>query len=378
MPLNRRPSARWTVDAIHRDGALTVTGRRGQVRLPAEYVAEYVELAYAQTSHASQGRTVDHSFLVLDGPTNAAGIYVPMTRGRETNEAFVTLRGEETPVDVVSEALTRTWIDRPAIAVRAELPRPSDDQRRQDEPARPLPARELRRCLDRVGELNTEIQRIGFERRREVDAAAAALADKQRAEGELKWLLAQLANAERKIAELDRPLHRLRHRDELNRARELAERLPAETKEQRREIDALSRHARSLSDPGRLVERLRNGKESQMSNELAELKHDLADDALVRGAAGDLDQIVAGHVGPMPADPSGRELWLEAAGRLAQHRQGFDVTSTDPLGDRRRVFDDCGYAASRHAAEEALKRLDRVLGMALAVERPRLSRGLSL
>ncbi len=98
----------------------------------APYVAEHVELAYAQTCHASQGRTVDRSFLYLDAPTGAAGIYVPMTRGRESNEAFVVIRGEETPSDVVAEALTRTRIDRLAVAVRAELrsARSTHDERR--------------------------------------------------------------------------------------------------------------------------------------------------------------------------------------------------------------------------------------------------------
>ncbi len=56
---------RWTIEAIHRDGSTTVEGRMGRVRLPAAYVTQHVELAYAQTSHASQGRTVDRSFLYL-------------------------------------------------------------------------------------------------------------------------------------------------------------------------------------------------------------------------------------------------------------------------------------------------------------------------
>ncbi len=82
---------RWTVAAVHRDGSLTVDGSTGRVTLPAEYVAADVELAYAETSHATQGRTVDRSFLYLDGPTGTAGIYVPLTRGRTSNEAFVVL-----------------------------------------------------------------------------------------------------------------------------------------------------------------------------------------------------------------------------------------------------------------------------------------------
>jgi ATP-dependent exoDNAse (exonuclease V) alpha subunit len=42
----------WTVAAIHSDRSVTVTGRTGNIRLPAVYVAEYVQLGYAQTSHA--------------------------------------------------------------------------------------------------------------------------------------------------------------------------------------------------------------------------------------------------------------------------------------------------------------------------------------
>lgn len=45
---------RWTVETVHRDGGLSVAGKTGSVRLPAEYVAEHVELAYAETSHANQ------------------------------------------------------------------------------------------------------------------------------------------------------------------------------------------------------------------------------------------------------------------------------------------------------------------------------------
>lgn len=43
-----------------------------------------------------------------------------MTRERDTNEAFVVLTDDQTPADVVSAAVARTWIDRPAIAHRVE------------------------------------------------------------------------------------------------------------------------------------------------------------------------------------------------------------------------------------------------------------------
>ena len=98
---------------------MTGPTRRGP---PAgDNVSRHVELAYAETSHANEGRTVDRSYLLFEGATNTAGIYVPMTRGRLSNEAFAGVHGEQTPGEVVAESLARNWIDRPAIQRRAEL-----------------------------------------------------------------------------------------------------------------------------------------------------------------------------------------------------------------------------------------------------------------
>ena len=70
----------WDVLGVQPGGELTVAERSGTVRLPASYVAEHVELAYAHTSHATRGRTVDRSFLLLDGPTDAQGNASPRCR----------------------------------------------------------------------------------------------------------------------------------------------------------------------------------------------------------------------------------------------------------------------------------------------------------
>ena len=54
-------------------------------------------------------------------PTDVRNIYVPMTRGTETNEAFLVTTGEQTVLDVFIQSLTTDWIDQPAIARQAEL-----------------------------------------------------------------------------------------------------------------------------------------------------------------------------------------------------------------------------------------------------------------
>ena len=111
----------WTITKIHRDGGITITGRTGTIRLPADYVTDDLELGYAQTSHASQGRTVDTALLLVDTPTDSRGIYTPMTRGREANHAYVVTGDDQTALDVLTQMMARDWIDQPALARRLQL-----------------------------------------------------------------------------------------------------------------------------------------------------------------------------------------------------------------------------------------------------------------
>ena len=81
----------WTV--IHRwpDGSLTAQNHTGDtVTLPGTYVEESVELAYATTAHRAQGATVDTAHLLVTDHLTRALMYVGMTRGRDTNNAYVT------------------------------------------------------------------------------------------------------------------------------------------------------------------------------------------------------------------------------------------------------------------------------------------------
>ncbi|HUP15630.1 MAG TPA: MobF family relaxase [Acidimicrobiia bacterium] len=127
----------WTITDIYRDRSVTVTGSIGSIRLPAEYVSSDVELGYAQTSHASQGRTVDISLLLVDSPTDSRGVYTPMTRGREANHAYVITKDNQTALDVLGEAISRDWIDHPALARRHQL-----DPHRARQPVREGPGAE--------------------------------------------------------------------------------------------------------------------------------------------------------------------------------------------------------------------------------------------
>jgi ATP-dependent exoDNAse (exonuclease V) alpha subunit len=93
----------WTVAGVGDDGSLLVTGRAGQRELPADYVNEHVELAFATTVYGAQGDTVDSAHLVIGEATGAAAAYVGLTRGRYNNVAHFV-------AESVDDA-RRQWID---------------------------------------------------------------------------------------------------------------------------------------------------------------------------------------------------------------------------------------------------------------------------
>ena len=152
----------WTITDIHKDGAITVTGSTGSIRLPADYVTEHLELGYAQTSHASQGRTVDTALLLVDSPTDSRGIYTPMTRGREANHAFVVTDDHQAALDVLGQAISRDWIDQPAIGRIHELD-PHQARRLIDEGPDPEPEVD-----ERMKQIHQALER-GRARRRELE-----------------------------------------------------------------------------------------------------------------------------------------------------------------------------------------------------------------
>jgi conjugative relaxase-like TrwC/TraI family protein len=83
----------WRVEQVLPDGSLVAgsLSRRGRVTLPAAYVRNHTELAYATTGHGAQGRTVDVGRTLVTARSALAGLYVAMTRGADANHAYVTL-----------------------------------------------------------------------------------------------------------------------------------------------------------------------------------------------------------------------------------------------------------------------------------------------
>jgi conjugative relaxase-like TrwC/TraI family protein len=86
---------RWRITDIRRDGSVVVSRLDGRRRcravLSLDYVREHLDLGYAVTAHRAQGVTVDTSHVVVTASSTRENLYVSMSRGRDSNIAYVAL-----------------------------------------------------------------------------------------------------------------------------------------------------------------------------------------------------------------------------------------------------------------------------------------------
>lgn len=81
----------WTVQGVGSDGTVWAVENssppkhRRSVALPSSYVGEHVHLGYAATAYGVQGVTTTTSHTQLSEALDASGVYVGMTRGRDSN-----------------------------------------------------------------------------------------------------------------------------------------------------------------------------------------------------------------------------------------------------------------------------------------------------
>jgi hypothetical protein len=364
---------RWELDAVHPGGGLTVSGKTGTVRLPADYVAEHVELAYAQTSHASQGRTVDRSFLLLDGPADTRGVYVPMTRGRRANEAFVVLEGEQTALDVLAQALARDWIDEPAVARRAELQRNTSQSRGRSH-GRLLEPAELRGLLERRHTITEALSTA--ESRASRYAGQVARATKRHAElvERLAAATAVRDEAMQVVDDHDHPLQRRFHRSELGQAHASLRQARLDIERQSTQLADLDRRLSELRSALRQAEQaLRN--RPALDREAHSIDRELQRDLTTRRAAiaADPPERFADWLGPRPNRGSA-DLWDDAAAHIDQHRSAFGITNDrNALGSSIRAWEESALVDSQRGVTNACDRLARNIGKV-----PVLERGLEL
>ncbi|MCQ8194683.1 MobF family relaxase [Streptomyces rugosispiralis] len=120
------------VTGISDNGALMVQLEDGaRMHLPAAYVKEHVELAYAATVHGAQGRTVGVCHSLVDETTSREALYVMLTRGEAGNFGYVIthrddIKQEDIPdyLATLNSALQRSSLEKTATrTIEGELER---------------------------------------------------------------------------------------------------------------------------------------------------------------------------------------------------------------------------------------------------------------
>jgi hypothetical protein len=93
-----RNGNRWRVAAIDATANRLAAERlddRARVVFEGDYVRDHITHGYAVTVHTAQGVTADTTHAVLGENTTRSMLYVAMTRGRETNSAYIYQRATE-------------------------------------------------------------------------------------------------------------------------------------------------------------------------------------------------------------------------------------------------------------------------------------------
>lgn len=353
---------RGTVRHLDPDRAVIDTDS-GLVReLPAAYVTEHVEHAYALTGHGMQGGTVEAAIVVASPRDLTAGwSYTALSRARDSTRLLIyddrlsEERSEFAPIDRTRTAsrsdllahVSRRMLERddedlaieqlPA-AGRAGDPKVSDAGRLAADPQqeqaaartelstqRPLAsANRLQELHELVEQLQAQLRALpmrGLQRIEDLDARALTLTTQRE----------QLAES---LAELPEPRRRLGREQDPN-ATERAH-LASALEAGERELDAVltqrSHLVRGLGDPGEIPAE-RDGLEraiAQLTQEHIEVRNDLAERELHNPNAWVRDTF-----GERPDEPRLREAWENGVRQAARYRVQYDITdSSYPLGPR--------------------------------------------
>ena len=361
----------WTIDAVHRDGSLTVHGQSGTATLHTDYVAEHVQLGYAQTSHAAQGRTVDRSILLLDGPTDSRGIYVPMTRGRHHNDAFIVTNGEDTAVEIFANSVANNWIDRPAVARQAELAAPTPDIDLRRRPGT-LPGHELRQLFDQRAALSSTLAQLDHDLQQLSTDYNRTLQQRKQPDAQAKKLDAELSTARQLLADHDRPLRRRGHETEIATAKRTIDRNPGQIESTRAEHAQLTDRLGDLDRRLTHAEKL-NERRPQMETTLEDIDQRLIDDRRNRSRGTAIDQpgYVIDALGARPDNVKTRHAWDIAAGTLNQHHNAYNQIDGTSIS--------AGHHHSKgllsHAVQKLREAIQREHHIANEHEGPALTRG---
>jgi hypothetical protein len=352
-----RNGDQWTVTATGRAGTMTLrrANGMGQVVLPADYVSEHVELAYASTAHRAQGRTVDTAHAMVSATTTREVLYVSATRGREANRLYVdthydpdpqTSHGDVGEPATAKEVLTAVLRNEGADVAAHEMIR-----RRQHEAE----------GIERLSAEYLTLATLAQAERWDALLVRSGLTDVElesvRASEAHGPLLASLREAEARGLDVEAAVPQLVARRSLADAADVAAVLHSRVDRWAHAAGGRRRIAGNLIVG--LMPRAQGVTEPEMAQALAERDIAMQERALTLAA----QAIEAGagwvqRLGPAPSTPGSRERWLRELSTVAAYRDRWhiteqrsigaksDVGSTEQMSQRQRALAAAGRAVA--------------------------------
>jgi hypothetical protein len=336
---------RWRVLNIGPHGQLQVvnTRTRHTLTLPAEYVAQDVQLAYAATVDSAQGRTVDIARALIDQATIRSRLYVMATRGRLINWLHVVT--EDHPPEGHPPQPPGA-----GIAVLADILRRDDTERSATETEQTLWADvdalhqwgpiyddlTAHAHTDHYVAVVRSVAGSKVANRLASDPAMPALAHRLNALSYAGYDPAQVLSA-------------ATGQRELSTARDVAAVLAWR-------IDGL--HAHIVPDPQVATSPQHSASFTQraprVSGDIGKALVKVAQicDSRVHGLAqlaADQQPAWSTALGPVPNDETGRRLWLARAEVVVTYRDRYQITGNEPIGPQPSPRDPAHWAAWQRA-----------------------------
>jgi len=326
-----RNGDQWNVAGSHADGSLTLQRRHGvgKVHVPADYVREHVELAYASTAHRAQGRTVDTAHAMVGPTTSREVLYVSASRGREANRLYVDTTYDPDPQTSHDEALEPMTAKGVLVGVLrnegAEVAAHEMIRREQHE------AEGMERLSAEYLALATEAQAERWDallRRSGLSDDDLATVTASAARGPL---FAGLRDAEARGLDVEAVLPQLVAGKSLADATDVASVLHRRVDRWSHAAGGRRRHSGQLI--AGLIPRARGVRDPDMARALAERDH-----AMEQRALSLAEEAIAARptwVRPLGAPPRGsaqRERWLREVSTVAAYRDRWHIEVQRPLG----------------------------------------------
>jgi hypothetical protein len=350
---------RFVVAATNPDGSMAVrrASSGAEVVLPADYVAQHVELGYATTSYRSQGRTVDTTHSLVSPTTTREVLYVAATRGHESNILYVDTSFDPDPVtghegtiapqsasEVLAGVLANEGADLSAHETLERAQRHTEDfnvlAAEYETLARAAQQQHWDELLDRSG---LEPRRLEQVRRSPAyEPLLAALRDAEAHGLDVEQTFPGLV-ATRPLDDAEDPAAVLR-----DRVDRWAQVIGSSRRASMNLIAGLIPRAVGLTDPD-MAQGLEEREEAMQRRARA-----LAEHAIER------NEIWVRRFGIAPTDPRARERWIEAVTTVVAYRDRWNIDDEHlPLGPKgpARTID---AVNQRDLARAALERASRL------------------